>query len=122
MSIVSTCASATPGTPGSMENVINNLGKKECTESKERKIGSNSGKEHEKHCPSYYTATDMLNTMNRAMQEFTSSGKDGRSNDPKVELHQRMPDGSTIPVDTSTRKATDTQMKLKQVTKQYPFV
>jgi hypothetical protein len=112
MSVVTTCSA----TPGSMENVSNNLGKKECKESRERMIGNNSGKD-EKQCPNYYTATDMLNTMNRAMQEFSSSGQDGINSDPKVELHQRMPDGSTIPVDTSTRKATDTQMKLKQVTK-----
>jgi hypothetical protein len=75
---------------------------------------SGSSDTNRKNC-TYYTATDMLNTMNQAMQEFSSS--EDNSTNPTVELHQRMPDGRTIPVDHSIRKATDTQMMLKQVGK-----
>lgn len=112
MSVAATCS-----TTDSMENVSNNLGRMEGAESDERKIGTTIGQDEKNYSNYYYTATDMLNTMNRAMKEFTCSGQDDIRSDPMVELHQRMPDGSTIPVDTSTRKATDTQMKLKQVSK-----
>ena len=64
--------------------------------------------------PTYYTASDMMSTMSKALQEFSGEGSadEGR---PQVELHKRMPDGTTVPVDEKMMKATDVQMKLKQV-------
>jgi len=63
----------------------------------------------------YYTASDMMSTMSTAMQEFSNEGSE---NSPQVELHKRMPDGSSIPVGKQAMKATDAQMMLKQTADQ----
>jgi len=68
-------------------------------------IGANSN---------FYTASQMMNTIQDTMKKVIGGEESSGGEYQGVELHKRLPDGRTVPLDESGMKATDVQMKLKQ--------
>jgi hypothetical protein len=69
----------------------------------------------------FYTASHMMNTIQDTMSKVmgdqgpaANGSKDGAAFQG-VELHRRLPDGRTVPLDETGMKVTDVRMKLKQV-------
>lgn len=61
----------------------------------------------------FYTTSDMMTTMNKALSDMDSPDDDGMN--PRVELQRRMPDGKTRRADEKDLEAADMDSKLKQV-------
>jgi hypothetical protein len=60
----------------------------------------------------FYTTSDMMKTMNKALSDMDSPDDDMN---PRVELQRRMPDGTTRRADDKDLEAADMDSKLKQV-------